>query len=345
MEDEMELTKDFLHSIIYFFEKGKAENLDEEEAVNYFRMCKHIEINVAMFKCRGIHISSDVNTGVVSFSKSDVGISKYDLSGLPEKLFKMFCHPSTPPSLMSKALLVYIKYFGEERVGRCVTEISGLEQILDRTREHNYNFEASLLMDGYVTIYSAPRGMSRVRAMLVQLVLEEECAGTVVAMFNIKDRVNAKVCTEVKKLLLERLKERFKTAPQCGLWLKILTSIMVFESTINDKKFMEFVLEIVKRLSRPITCVDYRVKKFNSPPGSITYNSLVTIIKKCYCNTKTRQQVINFVFNECGVNPAVWHSVIDCCHQSPFGVQSALPYYVHSTPDLISNVRAIEWKK
>uniref|UniRef100_A0A146LCA6 Uncharacterized protein n=1 Tax=Lygus hesperus TaxID=30085 RepID=A0A146LCA6_LYGHE len=108
MEDEMELTKDFLHSIIYFFEKGKAENLDEEEAVNYFRMCKHIEINVAMFKCRGIHISSDVNTGVVSFSSSDVNRSKYDQNQLADKLFIMFCHPCTLSSLLSKALQVYL---------------------------------------------------------------------------------------------------------------------------------------------------------------------------------------------------------------------------------------------
>uniref|UniRef100_A0A146KQ48 Uncharacterized protein n=1 Tax=Lygus hesperus TaxID=30085 RepID=A0A146KQ48_LYGHE len=351
MEDEMALAEDFLRTMIDFLENGNVENLVEGEVVNYFRMCKQIEIYNEKFKCKGYYMSMDTTTGVFSLSRSDVNRSKYDLNKLADKLFVMFCHPSTPSSLLSKALQVYLKDFGKARVGRCVSEISGLKPIfcvettINRASEHNYNFEASLLMDGYVTIYSAPRGMSRVRAMLVQLVLEEECAGTVVAMFNIKDRVNPKICTEVKKLLLERLKERFKTAPQCGLWLKILTSIMVFESTINDKKFMEFVLEIVKRLSRPITCVDYRVKKFNSPPGSITYNSLVTIIKKCYCNTKTRQQVINFVFNECGVNPAVWHSVIDCCHQSPFGVQSALPYYVHSTPDLISNVRAIEWKK
>ncbi|KAF6199312.1 hypothetical protein GE061_007338 [Apolygus lucorum] len=350
MEDEMALAEDFLRTMIDFLEHGSVENLVEGEVVNYFRMCKQIEIYNEKFKCKGYFMSMDTTTGVFTLSRSDVNRSKYDLNKLADKLFTMFCHPSTPSSLLSKALHVYLKDFGKARVGRCVSEISGLrpifcvETIINRASEHKYNFEASLLMEGFSSISTKPRGMERVRDLLMELIIEDECAETVVAMFTVEDEFDPLVCVEIKNILLERLKEKFQKLPHARLWLRMVTSITVIDSINAYEPFLEFVLNLVKHLSSDITCLDSESKKFYSPPGSITYDSLVHVITKFYRNKKSCQKIINFIFNQCGANPAVWYSVLDSCHNIPTDV-AALPYYDYSTPDLISNARSVEWKK
>ncbi|CAA9994725.1 unnamed protein product, partial [Nesidiocoris tenuis] len=322
-DEDMIIARDLLHTVIDFIENGKVDSLVEEEIMNYFRMCHQVEIYYEKFAMKGFYIRVEHGTGNFSLNVTpDESPGSYDFGRLADKFFELFCRPSVPSSILARATRAYRREIGNERLALCVQSFANLKKVFNIGRvctqvgDESFLLEAAFFVESYMAISAKHNGMVRVDLLLKELIVEDECAETVISILAVEYEMDVKRLFEIKTMLFNHLTRKYKESPSDRMWITMLKCPYLIAAINSFEPFLDFILKIVTDVAvtlqfRPTTA-GYGVETVK-----YQYDDLVNLMIRLYRNPNSMQKSMLFMFNMFQTDAAVWANIISACHNKP----------------------------